>query len=347
MSPGQAAPPLAGRMGSVRNSRRRAWMACGQAFRVLAGDLLEKAGTRAWATLLALITARRRGGHTVTRVSLEGERQHHGRAGARAAPDLPGRGGGRREDLRHAQRGAPARRARGRRGGGLRGDARPAAHGGAAGRPGDHPAGHDRLPGRDVRGDGPRRRAGPQTRDRAGRRVRAHQRARIAARQALGRRRGTAGRGHRGHLQRQHPAPGIPQRRRPEDHRGAAAGNRAGRHGPRRRPGRAGRHHPGGAAPPDGAREHLPAGEDRRRADQLLPHRQPDRAAGAGPALAGRQGGRGPAAVPGPARHPGHLGGPRAGRGRADRRRRRARPSSAAGPGSRPGPPAATCSPCT
>ena len=49
--------------------------------------------------LLALITARRRGGHNVTRVSLEGERQHHGRAGARAAPDLPGRGGGRREDL--------------------------------------------------------------------------------------------------------------------------------------------------------------------------------------------------------------------------------------------------------
>ena len=65
-----------------------------------------------------------------------------------------------------------------------------------------------------------------------------------------------------------------------------------------RRPGRAGRHDAGGAAPPDGARQRLPAGEDRRRADQLLPGRQPDRAARAGPALAGRQGRRGPAALP-------------------------------------------------
>ena len=182
------------------------------------------------------------------------------------------------------------------------------------------PQGPDRLPRHDVRGDGPRRGAGPQARGRAGGRVRAHQRARVAARQALGGRRGTAGRGHRRHLQRQHPAPRVAERRGPEDHRRAAAGDRAGRHGPRRRPGRAGRHDPGGAAPPDGARQHLPAGEDRRRADQLLPDRQPDRAARAGPALAGRQGGRGPAALPGRARHPRHLGGPRAGRRRADRR---------------------------
>ncbi len=192
------------------------------------------------------------------------------------------------------------------------------------------------LPGHDVRGDGPRRRAGPQARDRAGRRVRAHERARLAARQALGGRRGAAGGGHRRHLQRQHPAPRVPQRRRAEDHRRAAAGNRAGRHGPRRRPGRARRHYPRGAPPPDGARQHLPAGEDRRRADQLLPHRQPHRPARAGPALAGRQGGRGPAALPRPARHPRHLGGPRAGRGRADRRPGRRDADPPRGPDRRP-----------
>ena len=64
------------------------------------------------------------------------------------------------------------------------------------------------------------------------------------------------------------------------------------------------------------------AGEDRRGADQLLPHRQPGRAARAGPAVAGRPGRRGPAALPRRARHHAHLGGPRAGRGRADRRAR-------------------------
>ena len=64
----------------------------------------------------------------------------------------------------------------------------------------------------------------------------------------------------------EHPAPGVAQRRRAEDHRGAAARDRAGRGGARGRPDRAGRHGPGGAAPPDGARQHLPAGEGRRRA---------------------------------------------------------------------------------
>ena len=49
---------------------------------------------------------------------------------------------------------------------------------------------------------------------------------------------------HRRDLERQHPAPGIAERRGREDHRRAAAGDRAGRHGPRRRPGRAGGHDP-------------------------------------------------------------------------------------------------------
>src|ERR1019366_2732239 len=62
--------------------------------------------------------------------------------------------------------------------------------------------------------------------------------------------------------------------------------------GPRRdraggRPGRDGRHDGGGAAPPDGTREHLPAGEDRRRSHQLLPLREPLRTARTRPALAG------------------------------------------------------------
>ena len=56
--------------------------------------------------------------------------------------------------------------------------------------------------------------------------------------------------------------------------------------------------------------------------DQLLPGRQPDRAARAGAALAGRQGRRGAAAVPRRARHRRHLGGAGAGRGRAHRRPR-------------------------
>ena len=67
---------------------------------------------------------------------------------------------------------------------------------------------------------------------------------------------------------------------------------------------------PGGAAPPDGARQHLPGREDRRRADQLLPDRQPVRAARAGAALAGRQGRRGAAALPRGARHPRPRGRP-------------------------------------
>ena len=92
-------------------------------------------------------------------------------------------------------------------------------------------------------------------------------------REALAGRRGTARRRDRRDLRGQHPAPGIPQRRGREDHRRAAAGDRARRDRPRGRPGRAGRHDAGGAAPPDGARQHLPAGEDRRGADQLLPLR--------------------------------------------------------------------------
>ena len=131
---------------------------------------------------------------------------------------------------------------------------------------------------------------------------------------------GTARRRHRRDLRGQHPAPGIAQRRRRADHRGAAAGDHSRLGGARGRPGRARRHDGRGAAPPDGARQHLPAGEDRRGAHELLPVGKPDRAAGAGAAVAGRQGRRRAAEVPRRTRHPHHLGGPRADRRRADRR---------------------------
>ena len=67
-----------------------------------------------------------------------------------------------------------------------------------------------------------------------------------------------------------------------------------------RRPDRAGRHDARGAAPPDGARQHLHGREGRRRPGQLLPGRQPHRAARAGPALAGRPGRRRAAAATAP-----------------------------------------------
>ena len=154
------------------------------------------------------------------------------------------------------------------------------------------------LPRRQLHRDGRRRRARPPARGRAGRRAGAHQRARLAEREALAGRRGAARRRHRRDHHGQHPAPGVAQRRRREDHRGAAAGDRARRRGPRRRPGRARRHGTRGAAPPDGARQHLRRREGRRRAGQLLPRRQPHRAARARPAVDGRQGRRGAAELP-------------------------------------------------
>ena len=147
-----------------------------------------------------------------------------------------------RQDLRHAQRGPPAAGARHRRRCGLRRDARPGAHCRPAPRPGGCAPRPDPLPRHHLRGDGRRRRARPAAGDRVGRRVRALQRAGIAEREALAGRRGTARRRHRRHLHGQYPAPGVAQRRGREDHWRAAAGDRARRGRPRRRPGRAGRH---------------------------------------------------------------------------------------------------------
>ena len=134
-------------------------------------------------------------------------------APARHAARLPRGGAGRGQDLRHAQRGPPPQGARHRRGRGLRRDPRPGPHRRADRRPRGRAPPGPHLPRRRPRGDGPRRRPRPATRRGPGRRVGAHQRARVEARQALGGRRRAARRRHRRDLHGQHPAPRVDQRR--------------------------------------------------------------------------------------------------------------------------------------
>ena len=156
---------------------------------------------------------------------------------------------------------------------------------------------------------GARRRAGP------------HQRAGLAQREAVAGRRRAAGRRHRRDLHGQHPAPRVAQRRG----RSASPGSRQQETVPDAWVRPADQIElvdmtPGGAPAPDGPRQHLPGRADRRRPRQLLPARQPRRAAGAGPAVGGRPG-RGPApGLPGGPRHRRAVGDPGAGRGGADRR---------------------------
>ena len=161
------------------------------------------------------------------------------------------------------------------------------------------------------------------------RRARAHERPRLAEREALAGRRRAARRRHHGHLDAQHPAPRVAQRRRRAHHRDRAARDDPGRGRAPRRPDRARRHVARGAAPAHGPRERLPRGADRCRARQLLPRREPRRAPGARPPLGGRPRRRGARPVPAPSRHRPALGDPRARARRAHRRRRRrpARPS--------------------
>ena len=218
------------------------------------------------------------------------------------------------QDLRHARRGPPPRRARDRRRGRLRRDARARRAPIAQLRDLEIvPRRAVKYRGRDVRGDGSRRdpAAAPAARPR--RRARAHERARFRrARQALAGRRVAAGRGHRRAEHGQHPAPRVAQRRGARRSPACPSARRC----PTRScapPSRsAGRHDAGGAAPADGARQHLPAREDRRGAGQLLPSGQPDRAARTRPALARRPRRGGDAALPRAARHHRHLGDARA-----------------------------------
>ena len=156
---------------------------------------------------------------------------------------------------------------------------------------------------------------------RARRRARAHQRARLAA---------TPKRwqdveelldaGHRRDHHGQHPAPGVAQRRRRAHHR-----RRQRETVPDEVVRRADQIELVDMSP-EALRRRMAHGniyaaeQGRRRPGQLLPARQPHRAARAGPAVGGRPGRRGPPAVPHRARHQRDLGGPRADRGRADRR---------------------------
>jgi hypothetical protein len=244
--------------------------------------------------------------------------------GPRDPADLSRRGAGRRQDLRHARRGVPPPRPRRRRRRGVRRDPRSRTHRRPDRRPARGPAQEGHLPRRGVRGDGPRGGARPQAATGARRRAGAHERARLgAAREALAGHPGAARRRYRRHQQRQHPAPRVAQRRRTADHRRGAARDRAGRGRSRGRSDRADRPDPRGAAPPDGTRQHLPGREDRRRTRQLLPARQPHRAARAGPAVVGRPRRGGHAALPRAARHHRDVGDARADRRGSDRRARR------------------------
>ena len=249
-----------------------------------------------------------------------GRHAEHTRTRARCAAHLPRRCSRRRQDVRHAQRGPAPPRAGHRRRRRLRRDPRPGAHRRADRGPRGHPAAHARAPRHDVRGDGRRRHPAASTGVGARRRVRPHQRARLAERQALAGHRRAARCRHRRHLDGQHPAPRVAQRRRRADHRHQAArdGARPGR--PPGRPDRARRHGPRGAAPADGARQHLRRRQGRRGARQLLPSRQPVGVARAGPAVGRRPGRRLAGRVPRASRHHQAVGDTRARRRRPVRR---------------------------
>ena len=94
---------------------------------------------------------------------------------------------------------------------------------------------------------------------------------------------------HRRHLDRQHPASRIDQRRGRAHHRDRAARDDPRRDRPVGRPGGAGRHDARSAAAAHGARQCVRAREDRRRPDELLPRGQPRRPSRARAAV-----GRGP-----------------------------------------------------
>ena len=126
----------------------------------------------------------------------------------------------------------------------------------------------------------------------ARRRVRPHERPGLAQREALAGRRRAARRRNRRHLDREHPAPRVAQRRRRAHHRHQAAGDR-----PRRVVRRADQIELVDMTP-EALRRRMahgniyPPGEDRRRPGQLLPAGQPRRAARARAAVGRRPGRR-------------------------------------------------------
>ena len=218
-----------------------------------------------------------------------GPSTRRGRAGTAAST---WRGPGRRQDVRDARRGAPPAGTRHRRGRGGGGDPRPQQSCRAAGRYRDHPAALHRLPGRqfpelDVAAVLARH---PQvvlvdelahtntpgsTNPKRWQDVEEMLDAGITVISTV----------NVQHLESLNDVvaqiTGIEQQETVPDEVVRA-----------RRPGRAGRHHAGSVAPQACPRQRVCAGEGRRGTDQLLPPRQPDRAARAGAAVAGRPGRR-------------------------------------------------------
>ncbi len=202
------------------------------------------------------------------------------------------------------------------------------------------------LPRPRLRRDGRRRHHRPPPRPGPRRRAGAHQRAWLEEREALAGRRRDPRRRHRRHLDAEHPAPRIGERPRRAHHRREAARDDPRREGSGRRPGRARRHDTRGAAPADGARQHLPLRARGLGAGQLLPAGQPRRPPRAGAALGRRPGRRIAPAVHGGPRDRHLVGDPRACRRRARPARDKATTSSDVRRAWRNGP-AATCSACT
>ena len=186
-------------------------------------------------------------------------------------------------------------------------------------RPGGRGASSRQVSGSDVGRDGCRRHHRPRPSRGPGGRARAHERARLTLREALAGHRGIARRGNRSHLDVEHPASREPQRCGQPHHGGDAERDGPGRRGPPGRSGRAHRHEPRGAATSDGPRQHLCAGEGRRRARELLPPREPRRVARACTALGSRSCRGLAAALHGTTRHHDLMGDPRAGARRGDR----------------------------
>ena len=256
---------------------------------------------------------------------------------------------GRRQDVRDARGGPAAGRARHRRGRRLRRDPRPPAHRGACStawrwsRAGRCATGAPTFTEMDVDAVLARAPEVALVDELAHTNVPGS-----PQRQALAGRRGAARRRHRRDLHRQHPAPRVAQRRR----RSRSPASRSARPCPTRWSARAEQIELVDMSP-EALRRRMAHGniyrarEGRRGARQLLPGRQPHRAARAGPALGRRQGRRAARPLPRRARHRRHLGDPRAGRRRADRRPGGRHADPPGGPDRRPQPRAPTCSPCT
>ncbi len=190
---------------------------------------------------------------------------------------LPRRRTRRGQDVRDAERGQATQGPRHGCHRRLRRDARSSEHRGADRRSRGRPAKGDRVQGLDVRGDGRRRDPRAGAAGRAGRRARSHERSRLPQHETVRGRAGAARSGDHRHLDVEHPAPRVGERRRRADHGRQAARDDPGRDRPQRRPGRARRHGSRGDQAAHGARQHLPvrSGSTPRSATTFAPETSP------------------------------------------------------------------------